>query len=284
MSLRRSSLPRHGRRALVASSMAAALIAVPGMALADELAPEAPAQDPSGVVKQLVDGVPVTVPGTGGTGTGGTGTGAAPEQGEDPLPPFEIPDELKAAFAQAGFSEDCVEGVSGGFEQLVGGLAQLADFEAFAADLQAALEELAAEQDPTVLPGLLEDLLGDFVPTDGAPPAASEDIVGGLQLILASLESCIPTPPGGEEPEPEPEPEPVAPVAKPDQQPPAPTQQAPQEVAAPVAYLGYAPTGADPARADDTSVPLTALGGGLVLVAAGAAGYGMRGRAVRTRD
>ena len=65
---------------------------------------------------------------------------------------------------------------------------------------------------------------------------------------------------------------------------PAPAPEVQQPVAQPVAYPGYAPTGADTARADDVSVPLTALGGGLVLVAAGAAGYGMRGRAVRTRD
>lgn len=200
--------------------------------------------------------------------------------GEGSLPPFEVPAELQALLAQAGFTTECIEGVSAGLEQFGAGLAALLDFEEYAAELEALVAELGAA-DPTALPVLVEDLLTGFVPGEGEAAGPSEDIIGGLELVLASLEKCVPALPTGEKPEPE-QPEQETPVVHPTPQQPAP--HAPQPVAQPVAYLGYAPTGAETARADDTSVPLTALGGGLLLVAAGAAGYGMRGRAVRTRD
>jgi hypothetical protein len=190
-----------------------------------------------------------------------------------------VPAELKALFAQAGFSAECVDGVTAGLEQFGAGLAALLDVEAYAAELEAFLTALS-EADPATLPLLVEDLLTGFVPAEGEA-GPSEDIVGGLELVLASLSTCVPTLPTGEEPE---QPAPVTPVGGGTPQAPAPAPQVEQPVAQPVSYPGYAPTGADTARADDVSVPLTALGGGLVLVAAGAAGYGMRGRAVRTRD
>jgi hypothetical protein len=165
--------------------------------------------------------------------------------------------------------------VTAGLEQFGAGLAALFEFEEYAAELEAFLTALS-EADPAQVPLIVEDLLTGFVPAEGEA-GPSEDIIGGLELVLASLESCVPTPPAGEEPE---EPAPVAPVGGGTPQAPAPAPHVQQ----PVAYPGYAPTGAETARADDVSVPLTALAGGLVLVAAGAAGYGMRGRAVRTRD
>ena len=115
------------------------------------------------------------------------------------------------------------------------------------------------------------------------PPAPGEEeapelptLIEGLIAFGAALQACVPEAPA-EEPEPE---NPGVVLPTPEQ----PAPPAAQPVAQPVSYPGYAPTGAGTARADDVSVPLTALGGGLVLVAAGAAGYGMRGRAVRTRD
>ncbi|SDF61935.1 hypothetical protein SAMN05660662_2770 [Blastococcus aurantiacus] len=262
--------------------MAAALVLVPtGLAHAEPEVPANPVTDALGdVVEQATGDLPVTNPLEPGTddpeATDPEVT--APDDAEEP-PPFEVPAELQALFAQAGFSAECIEGVSAGLEQFGAGLAALLEFEEYAAELEAFLVELS-EADPTALPTLIEDLLTGFTPGEGEA-GPSEDIIGGLELVLASLEKCVPTPPAGEEPE---EPAPVTPVGGGTNQPPAASPPAAQPVAQPVSYPGYAPTGADTARADDVSVPLTALGGGLVLVAAGAAGYGMRGRAVRTRD
>ena len=265
--------------------MAVALIAVPGIALAEETPPPDPVtdavenatgEDPAAVGEKLVADLPSTLPGggtgTGGTGTGGTGTGEEEEDATTP-PPFVVPEELEALFAQAGFSAECVDGVTAGLEQFGAGLAALFEFEEYAAELEAFLTALS-EADPAELPLIIEDVLTGFVPAEGEP-GPSEDIIGGLELVLASLESCVPTPPAGEEPAP-----PVTPVGGGTPQAPAPDVEQPVGVS----YPGYAPTGADEARADDVSVPLAALGGGLVLVTAGAAGYGMRGRALRTRD
>jgi hypothetical protein len=263
----------------MASGMAAALVLVPaGMAHAEPDLPDNPVAD---ALDQATDEVPVVGDLPLDTGTeepvveeseGGAGGGETP-------PPFEVPAELEALFAQAGFSAECIEGVSAGLEQFGAGLAALFEFEEYADELEAFLTSLA-EADPEEAPLIVEELLTGFVPMEGEE-GPSADIVGGLELVLASLESCVPTPPAEEEPE---QPAPVAPVGGGTPQQPAPAPHVEQPAAQPVAYPGYAPTGADMAQADDVSVPLTALGGGLVLVAAGAAGYGMRLRAVRTRD
>ncbi|TKJ20510.1 hypothetical protein [Blastococcus sp. CCUG 61487] len=220
-------------------------------------------------------------PGAGeGAGTEGTDETDETEDPADEAPPFEVPQELKDAFEQAGFSEECVDGVSAGLAQLGAGLAGLGDFEAFAAGLQAQLEALGEISDPTALPGAIESLLGGLT---GAPPGPGEDIVGGLQTILAALQECVPAPPsgGGED-----EPAPTPPVAGPSPQAPAPAP-APvpvEHTAKPGAYPGYAPTGAGVNEAADSTAPLAALGGVALLAGAGAAGYGMRRRALRTRD
>ncbi len=279
MSQRRPSSP-HGRRVLVASGMTAALVLVPvGMAQA---APELPDNPVTEALDDATAEVPVVSDLPLDLGTEEpevTAPEVAAPEDDGALPPFEVPAELQALFAQAGFSEECIEGVSAGLEQFGAGLAALLDVEEYAAELEAFLAELS-EADPAALPVLVEDLLTGFVPSE-EEAGPSEDIIGGLELVLASLEACVPTLPSGEEPEPG-----MPPVVHPTPEQPAPHAPQPvsQPVAQPVAYPGYAPTGAETARADDTSVPLTALGGGLLLVAAGAAGYGMRGRAVRTRD
>ena len=306
MSLRRSSLPRHGRRALVASGMAAALVAVPGIALADEPAPGLPVEDPAAVVQQLVDDAQVQVPETGDTETGDT-TGGDTTGGDttgdlggggpvfDPADLSILLDGLKQLTGTLGIPDSCVDGIAEGVALILNGLLDPAQLEAILeeltgllTDFEGTLEELLGGLEGGLGGGLGGVLGGDqemqllaaeaeaIEAPEGAPGA---DVVSGIELIVTTLaEDCIPE---GAEPEPEPE------VENPQVVHPTPEQPAPpaaQPVAQPVAYPGYAPTGADLARADDTSVPLTALGGGLVLMAAGAAGYGMRGRAVRTRD
>ncbi|MGY2127107.1 hypothetical protein [Blastococcus sp. SYSU DS0617] len=210
--------------------------------------------------------------------------------------PLELADALAALLELLGGGEglplpDELAVIEDLLDQLLGGLAGAAPGavdESAAADQSAAEGEAAPEGAALPLVGDVEGLLGGEGAPEGEVPAEETPapetpelptltLVDGLVALGEALAACIPAPPT-EEPEPEPE----TPVVHPTPAQPAP--HAPEPVAQPVAYLGYAPTGADAPRADDTSVPLTALGGGLVLVAAGAAGYGMRGRAVRTRD
>ena len=306
MSLRRSSSLRHGRRVLVASGLTAAMLGVPSLAMADDSAPGSPAPDPAALLQQLDDGLSAsdadgdgaggtpTIPGAGGTPTipGAGGGGATP--GGDTLPEptrLEAPDDLLEALKQAtraaGIPDSCVDGIAEGFELIVNGLLDPAQLEAIIDELTGLLEEFEGGlEGVTGGSGSLPDLGllaadAESMDEDVAPEEdPGGDVVAGLELIGTTLaEDCMPeTDQGGT---------PTVPVdngtdGPPVAEHPAPVQQAP--VAQPVSYPGYAPTGADSARADDVSVPLTALGGGLVLVAAGAAGYGMRGRAVRTRD
>lgn len=246
----------------------------------------------------------------------------APSQETAPgLPEFAVPPEIRAAFQQladaAMLPENCVDGVADAIELILAGLIALPlDLADVLADL---LELLGGGGVPlpdelAVLEDLLDQLLGgltgglpaapvgadDAVVEEEAPAEGAEELpvegeeespegeapelptlIDGLLALGDALAACIPAPPvGGGTPT-------SPPVATPTQQPPAatPAPQTPAPVAQPVAYLGYAPTGADAPRADDASVPLTAVAGGLVLLAgAGAAGYGMRGRAVPTRD
>jgi hypothetical protein len=296
LSLRSYSLPRHGRRALVASSLTAALVFVPGVAAAED-----PTDLGSGVTETLeevtgeleggelegggLEGGELEGGGLeGGELEGGELEGGGLEGGElegggleggelegGELEGGELEGdpsaELAALLEGLGLPEGCVSSFQGVIEGLAGELAELPE-EApeVLTGLVAGLQEAFENQDPAALDAALEELLGADV----------------LAQLEEALTACLPV---EEEPE---KPAPVAPVGGGTPQAPAPAPapapHAPQPVAQPVAYLGYAPTGADTARADDTSVPLTALGGGLVLVAAGAAGYGMRGRAVRTRD
>lgn len=265
----------------MASGMATALVLVPaGFAQA---APESPADALNSAVEDAVAEVPVVGDVASELPDAGDLPGADdlpvdsgiedpevvdPEAGgetPDPVPPLELPDELAALFEELGIPAECVSSFQEIFEGLAAELAESPEeVPDQLAGLLAGLQEAFENQDPTAIDAALEELLGTDV----------------LAQLEEALVACLPV---EEEPEPEPEPEPTTPpVVHPAPEQPAPPAAHP--VAQPVAYLGYAPTGADTARADDASVPLTALGGGLVLVAAGAAGYGMRGRAVRTRD
>lgn len=313
MSQRRPSSPRRGHRVLVASGLTAALVAVPGTAAANEAEPVEQvtafleglaAETPSDAE---APGLPAfTVPPEIRAAFQQLADAAMlPENCVDGVAdaielilnglialPLELADALAELLELLGGGEglplpDELAVIEDLLDQLLGGLAGAAPV---AAD-QSAAE--ADSQDPALplvgdVEGLLtgeetpdegasdEDVPAEEAPAGGAPELPTLTLVDGLVALGEALAACIPAPPT-EEPEPE-----TPPVVHPTPEQPAP--HAPQPVAQPVAYLGYAPTGADVARADDTSVPLAALGGGLVLVAAGAAGYGMRGRAVRTRD
>lgn len=269
MSLRPSTLPRHGRRALVASGVTAALVLVPaGMAQALPGDPDVP-PTVAGVLDEVEEQLPTEGLPTEGLPTEGLPTEELPigggagepglegEAGADPLA------ELTALFEELGLPPECIPGFQSVIEGIVDGLpTSPEELEEAVNGLVVGLETAFESQDPAAVEAALTELLG-------------ADVLAELDAVLTA---CLPV-----EEEPEPEPEPQTPtVVHPTPEQPAPP--AAQPVAQPVTYPGYAPTGADTARADDVSVPLTALGGGLVLVAAGAAGYGMRGRAVRTRD
>jgi hypothetical protein len=273
----------------MSSGMAAALVLVPaGMAQAGPEDSGNPLGEGAAALDGVVKDVPVVsdlIPGA----DDGEDTDDVDPGTEPPVeaPEFAVPPEVLAAFqqlaAQAGISEDCVTGIADGIALIGNGLAGLpAELEALVTDLGGAIQEAIESQDPAAIPGLIQDLLNPAGEDGESPVPIGGGVVAGLQLIATTLaEDCAPTPPTAEEPEPEPEVD-DSEVVHPAPEHPAPP--AAQPVAQPVSYPGYAPTGVDTARADDVSVPLTALGGGLVLVAAGAAGYGMRGRAVRTRD
>ncbi|SOC47532.1 hypothetical protein SAMN05660748_0874 [Blastococcus aggregatus] len=168
-------------------------------------------------------------------------------------------------------------------EELLGGLT-----DAPPAAAPVAADDASALDLPIPVPGAEtpEEQPGEELPDEEIPGGESPELptlIDGLLALGAALQACVPAAAApAETPKPT-----TPPVSAPTQQPPAatPAPHTPAPAAQPVAYLGYAPTGADSARADDTSVPLTAVAGGLVLLAgAGAAGHWMRGRAVRTGD
>jgi hypothetical protein len=280
------------------------------MAAADET-------DPVEQVTSFLEGLAAQAP----ADEGAPSPQAVPAPPAFEVPP-EIRDAFQQLADAAGLPENCVDGVADAIELIVNGLIALPlELAGLLADLLGLLGEGGVPL-PTELQGLLDQLLGGLegeespapetvateeapeasagalaLPIDGLPGGQPEEeapegpapggeeapelptLVEGLIAFGAALQACAP-----EAPAEEPEPEPQTPVVATPEQPAPPAPPAAQPVAQPVSYPGYAPTGADAARADDVSVPLTALGGGLVLVAAGAAGHGMRGRAVRTRN
>jgi hypothetical protein len=256
--------------------LAAALVFAPGVALAAPgVTSEGAPADPTELIEELLDGAAGE-------------SGPAPEAA-DPASapaPAELPDpaELLAELGTAlGLSQECVTGVQEALETTAGGLTGLpAELQALLAEFQTGLQAALESQDPAAVDAFLDEVFGTGDEPADAPLPLGQEILAGLEELAATLPACLPAPPtDGGTPTPGPT---TPPAATPTPQPPAATPHAPAPVAQPVAYLGYAPTGADSARADDTSVPLTALAGGLLLVGAGAAGYGMRGRAVPTRD
>ncbi|MGY1813060.1 hypothetical protein [Blastococcus sp. SYSU D00820] len=250
----------HGRRALLVTGLVAAAVALPGVASAEEggSAPALPPELQSVVedvqqgVGDLAGGVPGGVPATGDTGEG------APAPTAPAVP--ELPGFDPSMLEPLGLSADCV----GQFQATV---------EAFLADLQTLLTEGAAE-----FQGLVTDLVTKLT-TDpgslldpalldpGAIPGADElealvtNLVANLEDLAAA---CVPVPeaPGT-----------TPPPAPPAAHTPEPPATHPQPVAAPVAqqpvqYLGYAPTGGEPADDGPGALPLAALGGAALLAGA----------------
>jgi hypothetical protein len=239
------------RRAMVAGAFAVCLALTPGTAWAEEdpAAPALPAEVTDVLEGQQSEGEqPVE------------DEEAAADETPEP-PAFEIPPEVIAAFeqlaAEAGISEECVNGVAASIEQIGNGIAGLpAELEGLATDLGAAIQESIDTQSPTPI----EDFLGGLNPApedpEGPPtPPIGGDITAGLEQLAEVLQSeaCQPAPPA-----------PPAPPANNPQQPPAvhqppqpPAAPAPQAPVQPAVYPGYAPNGAE--QADEGPSPV-ALG------------------------
>ncbi|MGY1834748.1 hypothetical protein ACI79P_06555 [Blastococcus sp. SYSU DS0510] len=282
-SLHRPGRPR-GRRALVASGLAAALVAVPGLARADE--PADPLQPVNDILEGVAgDGSVPVVPEAPGLPGAPAEEGAEPgdddgEPGDDdgepdvvPVPAVAVPAELEAALQQLGAAlglpESCVTGIVDSVELVVEGLVAVpVELVDVVADLRDALEGVAGGGGLEGLLGLGEELQGALDPALVSDSA----VVEGLQLLAETLPTCAPALPAEEEP---PAPSPEPPHA------PAPAVPAPVEhpVAQPVTYPGYAPTGAEQ---EDDGVP-PALGALALAVVAGAGSAG-RLRSRRAAD
>ena len=278
MSARRSIRTLRGRRALVAGGVVLCLALVPGTAWAEE-EPTTPA--PPEVVAELPVGEQEA------EAQQAESQEAEEEQpaGETPEPPaFGLPPELVAALqqfaAQAGFSEECVTGVTASLELIVNGVAGLpAELQQLVTDLGAAVQDSIEAQDPAALEEFLSGL-APAPPEEGSdePPAPpiGGDIAAGLQQLADTLasEACRPAPPA-EEPEPAANPQQPPASYQPPQGPPAPAPQPPVQE---VTYPGYAPTGAP--EVEDGPSP-AAIGVALAALAGGAVWTGRRGRAAR---
>jgi hypothetical protein len=198
---------------------------------------------------------------------------SADETPEEP-PPFEIPPEVITALeefaAQAGFSEECVTGVTEALERIGNGIAGLpAELEELGTGLAAAAQQSLTDGNPDALTAFLEGL-APIPPEEGSedPPALpiGGDIAAGLQQLAETLqEECQPTPPG-EQPDPTgPPAQPASGPQPPPQNPPAPAPQQPVQQAT---YPGYAPTGAEEVEDGPSpaaiAIALAALAGGAV--------------------
>jgi hypothetical protein len=273
LSLRRSPDPSRRYRRLVVGGVTAALLVVPGVALA---APPADPLDPvTGTVTDIVGGI------TGGI-TGGVPQSSAPAVQETPTVgaatpsgPSLDPAQLTALLAQLGVTKECATAIQ---DDLVATLTSIpATVQQLIGLLGDHLTEL--QQDPANGPALLQDALADLLGGAlGGGAAATSTGVAGLPLLSALedlvqdfLTVCLPQPAPATSAAPTsaaPVVETTAPVVAP-----APTTT----TSAPVAYLGYAPTGVDQGSDDDGS-PLALLGGGVLLLGGGAAGTWMWSR------
>ena len=261
------------RRALLVTGLAAAAVAVPGVAAAAPGdVPANPLEDVVTTLEQAVTGQggegaagPPSLPGTPPPATEEAGEPAPEEEGPVPAPPPELVQGLQSALTPLGVPADCVQGVADGVRGLLDGvLAQdpAAAVEELVAGLQGALTGLASGQSPAFDPATLG--------------SGAEQVAADVEALLAAFSACLPAlPTAPEAPAPAHEaPPPAAPAAAP-------------VAAQPVQYLGYAPTGGDAAAdaaagpGDAGSVPLAVLGGGvLVAGATGAAVSRVRSRAV----
>ena len=286
MSPRRSSEPPRRSRLLVLSGVTAALLVVPGVAHA--------AGDP---ISPVTDGVTGTVDSVTGAITGGTlpagptlpdvpgnvadsGTDADtdPDTAAGATPPA-LPDldvsQLQTLLSALNVSPDCAPAIKG-------------DLEATLASIPLTVQEIIGQlgnqltdllDDPAAAPVSLQAALMDVAADQGTDPAgiAGLPLLTSLQdLVQDFLTLCLPQPAAAvSTPTPT-----AAPAAATTSPPPA----APAPAAAPVAYLGYAPTGVTDDDSGDGN-PLAVLGGVLLLTGAAGAGSWMRSRrAASTRN
>jgi hypothetical protein len=284
LSLHRSPEPPRRSRRLLVCGMTAALLVVPGVAHAEG------STDPLGSARSQLEGIPqdlqnglatgagtgtgdaklplpLPIPGVGtGTDTGGAGgTDTSTEPSTGTTPSLD-PSQLQALLTALPVSPECVSAISDDLQTVLTSVP--ATIEALAGQLQTGLTDALAAPptNPTEFQGSLMGLI-DQVADPGVDPEELP-VVGAVEALVGDfLAFCLPELPTAA-------PTPAAPV------PAAQTSAAPVAApaatapAAPVAYLGYAPTGA-PADPSGASAPLLALGG-VLLLAGGLAGTWMR--------
>jgi hypothetical protein len=270
LSVRRLPDPPRRSRRLVVCGVTAALLVVPGVARAgDELSPANSLTTVTdlggaaeGLAKELAGGAGQS------TGTGGSGSvvpDTASTSGAPGAPSLD-PAQLRALLARLGVSPECVTAIQGDVA------ATLASIPATVQQLIALLGDKRTElqADPENGPALLQEALTDLLGGGAAPTTAP----AGLPLLTALeglvqdfLTVCLPQPAPGTTP---PAPISTAPAAAT----PPPAAAAPTSVA-PVAYLGYAPTGTEGDSDDSSALALLA---GVLLLTGGAAGSWMWSR------
>ncbi|MCF6514231.1 hypothetical protein E9564_21025, partial [Blastococcus sp. MG754427] len=163
-SLPRPGRPR-GRRALVASGLAAALVGVPGLARAEEpVASPDPLQPVTDVLEEVI-GDPAAPPALPGGGAGADPAAEGEEPEVVPVPAVEVPAELEAALQQLGAAlqlpESCVAGIVASVELVVAGLVAVpVQLVGVVTELGAALEGVAGGGGLEGLLGLGEELQG----------------------------------------------------------------------------------------------------------------------------
>jgi hypothetical protein len=275
LSVRRLPDPPRRPRRLVVCGMTAALLVVPGVAHAGD------APSPANSLTTVTDQLGGAAEGLAGELAGGTGQSTGTGRSESVVPgtaststapgaPSLDPAQLQALLAQLGVSPECATAIQG---DVVATLASIpATVQQLIALLGDTLTELQAdpENGPALLQEALTDLLGGAVGGGGATttaPAGLPLLTALEDLVQDFLTVCLPQPAAGTTP---PAPISTAPAAA--TTPPA--AAAPTSVA-PVAYLGYAPTGTE-GDSDDSSA--LALLGSVLLLTGGAAGSWMWSR------
>jgi hypothetical protein len=260
--------PRRSRR-LVVCGMTAALLVVPGVAYAGDT--PAPA-DPLATVTDQLGGVATGLAGApaGDTGqsTGTDRSGTVPGSGSEaaaPAAPSLDPAQLQALLAQLGVSPDCAAAIKSDLEATLASIP--ATVQQIITELGDQLTEL--QEDPAngaaLLQEALTDLIGDAAANPGADPSGLPLLTALQQLVEDFLTVCLPQPAAGTT---TPAPTPTSPAAAT-----TPPAAAAPTSAAPVAYLGYAPTGTGEEDSGSGSGP--AVLGGVLLLTGGAAGSWM---------
>ena len=254
MSLRPSTLPRHGRRALVASGLAAALVAVPGIAFAEETAPAdarsrtrpwssrtRPRWSAARPGRSPVRRHPRSRHGTERVGGARGWRGGVPRR----LRRSRCLTELEALFAQAGFSAECIERRDRRARAVAGpGWPPCSSSRSTPAGARG-LPDGTERGGPGRGPAHHRGLLTGFVPAEGRGGSVrGHHRRPRADPRVARVVRAHPARRGGARGARARRPRSA--VARPRRRRPLPQVQ--QPVAQPVAYPGYAPTGADTAR------------------------------------